>query len=229
MKEFLRSLQVLSGLSDQEIDLLARTCREARFRADGRILRQGERADAAYILKEGQAEAMIEKPGADPLRLSTILPGELFGEMALFDDSPRSASVAATTDCTVVEIRRDDFLQEIAHNPAAAVKLLSVIARRLRRAERVVSDFSDRIYGDVLPRLQEAVAAQLESAKTICEESKRRAEATIEQARHLQTTTDHHWTNLVRMGSVVGVLLWAAGHWRRFSASTRSTVSPNAP
>ena len=157
---------MLSGLSDQEIDLLARTAAERRFRADERIVRQGEAGTAAFIMMEGAAEALIEKPGAEPLRLSKILPGELFGELALFDGSPRSATVVAAVDCVVVEISRESFLQEVARNPEAALKLLAVLAKRLRRAESVVSDFSDRIYGDVLPRLQQAVSAQLDSAKT---------------------------------------------------------------
>ena len=211
MKEFLRGLQVLSGLSDQEIDLLARTAEERRFSADERIVRQGEAGTAAFIMKDGAAEALIEKQGAEPLRLSKILPGELFGELALFDGSPRSATVVAAVDCTVVEISREAFLKEVARNPEAALKLLAVLAKRLRHAESVVSDFSDRIYGDVLPRLQQAVSAQLDSAKTICEESKKRAESTIDQARHMQETADQHWTNLVRIGSIVGLMVLGGG------------------
>ncbi len=211
MQEFLRGLQVLSGLSDREIDLLARAAEERRFRADEPIVRQGESGTAAFIMKEGAAEALIEKPGAEPLRLSKILPGELFGELALFDGSPRSATVVAAVDCAVVEISREAFVQEVAHNPEAALKLLAVLAKRLRRAESVVSDFSDRIYGDVLPRLQQAVSAQLDSAKTICEESRKRAESTIDQARHMQETADQHWTNLVRIGSIVGLMVLGGG------------------
>ena len=211
MKELLRGLEVLSGLSDQEIDLLARTAVERRFRADERIVRQGEAGTAAFIMMEGAAEALFEKPGAEPLRLSKILPGELFGELALFDGSPRSATVVAEVDCALVEIGREAFLQEVARNPDAALKLLAVLAKRLRRAESVVSDFSDRISGDVLPRLQQSVSAQLDSAKTICDESRKRAESTIDQARHMQETADQHWTNLVRIGSIVGLMVLGGG------------------
>ncbi|MGB5773825.1 MAG: cyclic nucleotide-binding domain-containing protein [Sedimenticolaceae bacterium] len=211
MKTFLRGLQVLSGLSDQEIDLLARTAQERHFRTGERIILKDEPGESAYILKDGTAEAVIEKRNAEPMRLSTIHAGEMFGELALFDDAPRSATVVATTDCDVVEIRRDAFIQEIAQNPAMALKLLSLLAQRLRRAESVISDFSDRIFGDVLPRLQEAVSAQLDSAKIICEESRKRAESTIEHARRLQETTDQHWTTLSRIGTVVGLLVLAGG------------------
>jgi CRP/FNR family transcriptional regulator len=211
MEEFLRGLQMLSGLSDQDVGLLARTAQERRFSTGERIVRRGDPGMAAFILKEGAAEALIEKTGSEPLRLSRILPGELFGELALFDDSPRSATVVAAVDCVVVEIRRDAFLQEVARNPETALRLLAVVAKRLRHAESVVSDFSDQIYGDVLPRLQQAVSAQLDSAKTICEESKKRADATIEQARHMQETADQHWINLVRIGSIVGLVVLGGG------------------
>ncbi|MEJ2140527.1 MAG: cyclic nucleotide-binding domain-containing protein [Gammaproteobacteria bacterium] len=211
MKTLLRSLQDLSGLSDQEIDLLARAAQERHFRPGERIILKDEPGSSAYILKDGTAEAIIEKRDAEPIRLSTIHAGEMFGELALFDDAPRSATVVATIDCDVIEIHRDAFVQEIAQNPATALKLLSLLAQRLRRAEGVISDFSDRIYGDVLPRLQEAVSAQLDSAKIICEESRKRAESTIEHARRLQETTDQHWTTLSRIGTVVGMLVLAGG------------------
>jgi|GEM_PF-4498850 len=211
MKAFLRGLRILSDLSDEEIELLARTAEERSFPADHPIVRRGDPGNAAFILQEGTAEALIEKPGSKPLRLSKVIPGEMFGELALFDGSPRSATVMATTDCTVVEIKRDAFLREVTRNPAMALRLLSVVAQRLRRAESVVSDFSDRIYGDVLPRLQEAVAAQLETAKIICQESRSHTESTIAQARHIQETVDKHWSLLTRVGTVVGILLVVLG------------------
>jgi CRP-like cAMP-binding protein len=211
MKAFLHSLEILSDLSDAEIDLLARTAEECSFQAKETILRKGELGDAAYILMEGAAEALIEKPGSEPLRLSRIFPGDMFGEMALLDDSPRSATVLAITDCTAVKISREAFLSEVAKNPHAALKLVALITRRLRRAEDVVSDFSDRIYGDVLPRLQDAVSAQLETAKTICQETRSRTEATITQAKHIQDTVDKHWTWWTRLGSLIGILALTIG------------------
>ena len=211
MKEFLRSVPILSDLSDQEIELLAKAAEERRFAADECIVRKDEPGSSAFILEEGSAEARIERPGGTVLHLSRIEPGELFGELALFDETPRSATVVATSATTVIEIKRELFLKEVARNPDAALRLLSLLAKRLRRAESIVSDFSDRIYGDVLPRLQESVSAQLEAAKTICDETRKRAESTIEQARHLQDTADQHWTNLVRIGSVVGILVLGGG------------------
>jgi len=74
IKEFLRTLPLLSSLSDEEIELLARTCEERRFPAEAHILRKGEPGASAFILKEGAAETRLEKPTGAPLRLSKNRP-----------------------------------------------------------------------------------------------------------------------------------------------------------
>lgn len=204
MKDFLRTVPWLSKLGDEEIELLARTAEERRYPEGTHIVRKGEPGSSAFILKDGAAETRLEKPTGAPLHLSTIGPGELFGELALIDGEPRSASVIATQDTTVIEISRDMFLREVSQHPTISLRLIGVVAKRLRRAESIVSDFSERIYGDVLPRLQEAVSAQLDAAKTICEQSKARAESTTEQAKHILDITEQRWTTLTRIATFVG-------------------------
>lgn len=205
MKEFLRNeVPLLTGLSDEEIELLARTAEERQFTAGSHIIRKGEPGDSAFILKEGAAETLLDKPVGAPFPLSKIGPGELFGELALFDGQPRSASVVASEPCRVIEIKRELFLQEIARNPETSLKLMSVVAKRLRRAESIVSDFSERIYGDVLPRLESAVAAQLDSAKVICEQSKERIDATTAEAGRVLEDAKGKWAQLKGIGYLAG-------------------------
>jgi CRP-like cAMP-binding protein len=205
--EFLRALPLLSGVRDEEIDLLARTAEERRFPAGEHIMHMGEAGVSALILREGEAEVRLEKPTGAPVQLSRIGPGELFGELALFDGEPRSASVIATRDCVAIEISRDLFLREISEQPEVALKLLSILAKRLRRSDRVVSYFADRIYGDVMPRLEAAVAAQLDSAKTICEQSKQHVASTAETAGRVLDAAEKRWSSVTRLVGIGGALL----------------------
>lgn len=190
MKTFLRNdVPILSGLSDDDIELLARTAVERHFPEGRHIVRRGDPGESAFILKQGMAETLLEKPGGASVHLSSIGPGELFGELSLFDGEPRSASVVATEDTIAIEIRRALFLKEIARNPETSMKLMSAVAKRLRRSESIVSNFADRIYGDVMPRLESTVSAQLEAAKVICRESKERVDMTAAHAEQLLKST----------------------------------------
>ncbi len=204
MKEFLRTVSLFSGFRDEEIELLARTARERSFPEGAHIVRTGEPGTSAFVLKQGAADALLEKPGGKPVLLSKIGPGEIFGEIALYDGEPRSASVVATQDTTVIELNRELFLLEIARRPETSLKLLAAISKRLRRSEGIVSNFADRIYGDVLPRLEAAVSAQLDSAKTICEQSKERVAQTSEQANRVVAQVENRWTLLTRVAFIVG-------------------------
>jgi len=204
MKEFLRTVSLFSGFKDEEIELLARTARERSFPEGAHIVRIGEPGTSAFVLEQGAADALLEKPGGKPVLLSKIGPGEIFGEIALYDGEPRSASVVATQDTTVIELNRELFLLEIARRPETSLKLLAAIAKRLRRSEGIVSNFADRIYGDVLPRLEAAVSAQLDSAKTICEQSKERVAQTSEHANRVVAQVENRWTLLTRVAFIVG-------------------------
>lgn len=201
MKAFLRNqVPLLTGLGDEDIELLARAAVERRFAEGRHIVHKGDPGESAFILKEGMAETLLEKPAGASIHLSDIGPGELFGELALFDGEPRSASVIASRDTTVIEIRRELFLKEIARHPETSMKLLSAVAKRLRRSETIVSNFAERIYGDVMPRLESTVAAQLEAAKVICRESKDRVDMTAAHAEQLLQSTSATAQSLLDRG-----------------------------
>jgi CRP/FNR family cyclic AMP-dependent transcriptional regulator len=211
IKEYLKTVTLFSGLSEEVIDLLARTAEERHFPEGAKIVKKGEPGTSAFVLKEGVAETLLETATGAPVHLSKIGPGEVFGELALLDGEARSASVVATRDTTVLEIRRDLFLEEVAKHPKISLKLLSVVVKRLRRAESVVSDFAEKIYGDVLPRLEKTVSAQLDSAKTISEQSKERLAWISEKAEDSLAQAESLKAYLKWVVSIVGVLLTVAG------------------
>ena len=76
--------------------------------------------------------------GRGTRRLETLGPNGIFGEMALIDDSPRSATVVALTDVTVAQIKEMQFLFLVKHMPMFALKVMRVLAKRLRRQNKVV-------------------------------------------------------------------------------------------
>jgi CRP-like cAMP-binding protein len=103
------------------------------FKAGEVIFRQGDAADELYIVKSGKVEIRLGN------RLLDTLPElSIFGEMALIDHSPRSATAVAATDATVVPVGEKQFLFLVSRTPHFALNVMQVLAQRLRSANSVV-------------------------------------------------------------------------------------------
>jgi CRP-like cAMP-binding protein len=104
------------------------------FARDEVIFAMQEPADGLYVLASGRVKVAVSSSGGKELILATLGPGQFFGEMALLDDEPRSASVVAQLPTTAYRIRRQDFERLLDAHPPIARKLLREMSLRLRRA-----------------------------------------------------------------------------------------------
>jgi CRP/FNR family transcriptional regulator, cyclic AMP receptor protein len=103
------------------------------FKAGEVIFRQGDPADELYIVKSGKVEIRLGN------RLLDTLPElSIFGEMALIDHSPRSATAVAATDATVVPVSEKQFLFLVSRTPHFALNVMRVLAQRLRTTNSVI-------------------------------------------------------------------------------------------
>ena len=124
-------------MSDNEVDfsLLVGWEVPTRFFAKGEtIFREGEQGDESFVVVRGQVEI---KSGNR--RLETVGQNSIFGEMALIDDSPRSATVVALTEVTVAPIQEQQFLFMVKHTPFFALRVMRVLANRLRRQNKAAA------------------------------------------------------------------------------------------
>ena len=121
-------------MSDQEVDFSLFVRREfpTRFYAKGdTIFREGEQADEFFVVVRGEAEIRSANR-----RFETVGQNGIFGEMALIDDSARSATVVALTDVIVTPIKEQQFLFMVNHTPFFALRVMRVLANRLRRQNK---------------------------------------------------------------------------------------------
>jgi CRP/FNR family transcriptional regulator, cyclic AMP receptor protein len=103
------------------------------FKAGEVIFRQGDPADELYIVKDGKVEIRLGN------RLLDTLPElSIFGEMALIDHNPRSATAVAATDATVVPVSEKQFLFLVGRTPHFALNVMRVLAQRLRTTNSVI-------------------------------------------------------------------------------------------
>jgi serine/threonine protein phosphatase PrpC len=137
--EFLQDIFLFAQLNEQECFKVNRVLYEERYPARKRILAKGSRGDDFYIVVSGQVGVWDERT-----HLTSIGPGGHFGEFALLEDQPRSADVWAQSDCTLLLIKRADYLDLVGSDPVLGVKVYQAFLKHL--ADRV-RDLSARIKG----------------------------------------------------------------------------------
>lgn len=107
------------------------------------IVQQDEKGDCMYVLTAGSAKVIHRRDGKK-FELATLQPGDFFGEIALVDEGPRSADVAALTDCTLLRIEHAALRAVAGVYPSAAFKLLIAVGRvmvaRIRRGNQKYID-----------------------------------------------------------------------------------------
>lgn len=125
--ERLRSYALFSECTDDQLRVIGGKFREVEYPAGYVLCRQGARGQAFFVLESGAAE--VERDGK---LVSTLGPGNFFGEIALIDDGPRTATVVARTPirCLVLEPR--DFFDVLGQNADIAIQVLRAVTQRLR-------------------------------------------------------------------------------------------------
>jgi CRP/FNR family cyclic AMP-dependent transcriptional regulator len=138
--ELLARTPLFAALSQDDLEQLAETARIRTYHRGEVIVREGETATGCFMIASGRVEVIRGAEGPHPTALGTLGPGEFFGEMAVIDDHPRSATVRALEETECVAIRREDFLDTLQQRPQIAVRMLPVLVQRLRRADARAGD-----------------------------------------------------------------------------------------
>jgi len=148
-KQFLKRIPILQDLDEEEIRRLLKITRPLRYPKGAVILKEGEPGESMYIIEEGMVEiskSLVMKWGREDYqdrdKILTKLSAEdhaIFGEVALFEQNRRTASVVALTDSLLLEISKADFLRLAEENPWIGYKITRNIAQllcsRLRKAD----------------------------------------------------------------------------------------------
>ena len=98
------------------------------FRGGEAVFHEGDESDTCYVVRSGHVRAVREHTDGRILTLATLGPGDIFGELAIFDDERRSATVEALEDIEVVAILAGDMRRLLRQHPDIAVKLLAALA-----------------------------------------------------------------------------------------------------
>ncbi|HET7710525.1 MAG TPA: Crp/Fnr family transcriptional regulator [Thermoanaerobaculia bacterium] len=146
--ELFRKFSLFAELDPKELAEIAAVAKSRRYAKDDVVFHADESGDVFCLIKEGQVKITMISPEGKEIILSMLGPGDFFGEMALIDDEPRSATVVATEPLELVTIWRTDFLKILAENFSITRKILAELSRRLRDASaRIESLATMDVYG----------------------------------------------------------------------------------
>jgi uncharacterized membrane protein len=137
--DLLRSIPLFEGLTDDDLRVLSAKLVERPFRAGTVIFEQNDAGSAMYIVASGDVNIHLKGEDSRRISLKDISRGEFFGELALFDAKPRSASALATTDCLLLELERETLAAFLDGRPRAAMALLRTMSERMRETNNALS------------------------------------------------------------------------------------------
>ena len=139
-EDVILQVPLFQSLTKRELQVLANNCREREYPAGSVLLRQGETGVGLFIITGGRVNVTQATPDGETRELGSFRRGDVLGEMSLLDDQPRTATVVASEPTTALVIPVWDFRAALRESPDIGVKLLTVLSRRLRRAEAQVQE-----------------------------------------------------------------------------------------
>jgi CRP-like cAMP-binding protein len=204
MHEFLRQVPIFAELGDEELRLLAEAAVEHHVQQNSTIVHKDEPGTSLFIVRSGAVDVISESLHSHPIHLATFRTGEFFGEMALFDGKPRSATVIAQEDTTVIEISRESFIKLALRHTDVALKIMAEIASRVRQTDELVKEYSERIYREAYMSVEKVLRAELESAKIIYGHIEKTALTTVDHV-------ERSWKTLSRIIVIILGVVTAIG------------------
>lgn len=136
----LAATPIFAALSDVERTEAASHMRPRRFARDEVVFHRDDPAAHLYVIVTGTVKVSIPDDEGHEVLVAIERDGAVFGELALFDDAPRSATVTAISETSVVTLAREDFLRVLERSPRATREILRLLARTVRRASGRIED-----------------------------------------------------------------------------------------
>lgn len=136
----LRKVPLFAGLDSGQIDALASMARVSLYPQDAAIIEEGEEGEGLFVILSGRVKVVKGLAGGGERVLATLGSTEFFGEMALLDGYPRSASVIALEDTRCLILSRWDLFILLRRDPEIAIHMLGILSQRLRNVQAMISE-----------------------------------------------------------------------------------------
>ncbi len=164
--ELLARVPVFSALEHDDLERIAEVAVPRAFEPGQVVFREGDSSDTCYVVRLGRARAISTHPDGRTITLATFGPGDIFGELAMFEDERRSATVEAVEQTSVVGVLGPDMRRLMAEHHEIAVRLVISLGRRLRETNGRLSRQSfQTVQSRVAVVLGQLVAQELDAGQ----------------------------------------------------------------
>ena len=136
--ELLSNIGLFESLTQDDLDSLSNRLTENDYEAGSIVFNQGDQGDSLFIVESGAVEISYGE-GRARVVLASLFAGQYFGELSLFDGSPRSATATAVKPSRLVRLDRDDLVDFVNKNPSAALRIIAEMGERLRQTNELMS------------------------------------------------------------------------------------------
>lgn len=147
---YLKHIRLFEGITPSEMNEMEKITRMEEVKKRQPLYLQGDPSSNVYLLKQGRVKIANTAPSGKEVTFEILEPGEIFGELEVLEDTPRSTSAEALDDTLICVIPRKEFDQYLAMHPTVTVKLTKLIGLRLRKIQSRVEDL---VFRDVPARL----------------------------------------------------------------------------
>ena len=159
---YLKKFNLLQSLSPEEMEQLSQKVIDSIVKKKQPIYLSGDPNEWLYFLKRGRVKVTRTDESGKEITLIILEPGEIFGELGIFDDSPRETTAIALEDSLICTMRRRDFEELLQRKPELSLHLNKLMGFRLRHIEHRIEEL---IFRDVPTRLARLILRMLENHK----------------------------------------------------------------
>jgi CRP-like cAMP-binding protein len=154
MDDVLRRAPLFAALDEEAAAALRASMEELPVNRGQALFEEGDPGDRLYVVSEGKIKLGQRSSDGRETLLAILGPGEMFGELSLFDPGPRTATATAVTDVMLLALSHADLRPWLTGRPEVALSLLRQVAQRLRRTNEVLADL---VFSDVPGRVAKAL------------------------------------------------------------------------
>ena len=152
--EVIRRAPLFTALDDAAAASLRASMDSVKISKGGVLFKEGDEGEHVYVIVDGKLKLGTSSGDGRENLLSILGPGEMFGELSLFDPQPRTSTATAVTDARLLALSHDQVIGLVTAHPRVALELLARLAQRLRRSNEVLADL---VFADVPGRVAKAI------------------------------------------------------------------------
>ena len=153
-QDVVRKAPLFTALDEAAAESLRTSMDSVKIAKGSVLFAEGDEGDHLYVIVEGKLKLGTSSGDGRENLLSILGPGEMFGELSLFDPGPRTSTATAVTDAKLLSLGQEKLIPWLAENPEVALQLLARLAQRLRRTNEAVGDL---VFSDVPGRVAKAL------------------------------------------------------------------------